>query len=241
MVSLLGLILTLGGLMTSCFSDSKDDNKTTQNVIALCENGTIQQYGGGILVPTSKTNVPTTTGVYTFTIEFDPTTWSDNKLSVNITTAPVNLTNANVKTGTSDGNINLYDLEYSGEMFPTMFNENYMLVPCIFWMENVSLNEYDAELNKHKFSILVPEDLYDADKVLNLTLIDEVTDPELERSKSSWVYQAFNIGSVIKNFKVANGGIKTIRVWGTTNRTSYDPTDGRSSKKYVDIDLTDFQ
>ena len=100
----------------------------------------------------------------------------------------------------------------------------------------------EKELAKHRFSLLVPEDLHNSDGVLNLTLIDDVTDPEVDRYKNSWQYQAFNLQSVITGFKSINGKLNTIRVWGSVNRNSYDPEEGRTDRtRYVDIDLTPFQ
>ena len=139
------------------------------------------------------------------------------------------------------GNINLYELDYNG-VKPEMFNQYYMLVPCFFWMDNVDVNDYEKELAKHRFSLLVPEDLHNSDGVLNLTLIDDVTDPEVDRYKNSWQYQAFNLQSVITGFKSINGKLNTIRIWGSVNRNSYDPEEGRTDRtRYVDIDLTPFQ
>jgi len=241
LMALMALTLTMGMTLTSCFgSDGK--NKTEQSVIALYQNGTLEQYGGGILVPTNTNYLPSSPGIYTFGIEYDPTTWSDNKLSVTITSKPISLNNPNVRVGADPekGNINLYDLEYNN-MKPEMFNQDYILVPCIYWMDDVTLEGYDNEEAKHKFTLLVPEDLHSSDGVLNLTLIDEVSDPGLERYKTTWVYQAFNLHSAITGFKSINGKINTIRIWGNVNRNSYDPEEGRTSKKYVDIDLTVFQ
>ena len=241
MMALVGMTLVMGLMMASCFGDSNGKNKATQNVIALYQNGTLEQYGGGTLIPTNPSYLPSSPGIYTFSIEYDPTTWQDGKLNVTITSVPVSLNNTNVYQGESTGNINLYDVEYSGEMYPSMFNENYILIPCIFWMENVNVEDYDKEEGKHKFSLFVPEDLHNSEGILNLTLVDDVTDPELERTKSSYLYQAFNVGNVITAFKQVNGRIKTIRIWGNCNRVSYDPTDGRTTKKYTDVDLTPFQ
>lgn len=241
MMALMGMALLMGVMMSACLSSNNDDNKTTQNVIALYENGVLEQYGGGTLVPTNSNYLPSAPGIYTFSIEYDPTTWNDNKLNVTITSVPISLTNSNVLAGEKSGNVNLYDLEYSGEMFPSMFNQDYILIPCIFWMENVNADAYEKEQGKHRFSLVAPSDLHDSEGILHLTLVDEVTDPEVERTKSSWLYQAFNIKDVIAGFKAANGEINTIRIWGSTNRTSYDPEDGRTTKKYVDVDLTPFQ
>ena len=240
MVALMGLTLLMGVIMTACVGGNDEtDNKTTQNVIALYDNGQLVQYGGGILVPTNPSALPAKTGMYTFTIEYTPNTWSDNKLSVTIVSDVIDLTNQHVKKGEGSGNINLYDVQYSSEMVPSMFNQDYILVPCIFWMENVSASNYSSEEAKHTFSLLYPDDLTSDDGVLNLTLIDEVSDPELERTKSSYLYQAFNLKDVIASFKAANGGyISGIRLWGNTNRITYDPMDDRTHKNYVDVELT---
>lgn len=243
MMALLGMTLFMGVIMTSCLSSKEGDNKTTQELFALYQNGTLEQYGGGILVPTNPNFLPAIPGIYSVEIEYDPTTWSDNKLSVTLLSVPVSVNNLNVRQGDGAGNINLYDLEYSGGMNPFMFNQDYIMIPCIFWMDNVEQTTiaYEKELEKHKFSLLVPDDLHNEEGILNLTLIDEVTDPEVERNMKSYVYQAFNIGSVISGFKSINGKIKTIRLWGNTNRNSYDPSEGRTEKKFVEIDLTPFQ
>ena len=242
LMALMALTLTMGMTLTSCFgSDGK--NKTEQSVIALYQNGTLEQYGGGILVPTNTNYLPSSPGIYTFGIEYDPTTWQDNKLSVTITTKPIGLDNPNIRVGsdTEKGNINIYSLDYGGDMPPAMFNQNYLLMPCIYWMDNVAAEDYEKEEAKHKFSLLVPEDLHNSEGILNLTLIDEVTDPQVERLKTSWLYQAFNLQSVIAGFKSVNGKINTIRIWGYVNRNSYDPEEGRTNKDHVDIDLTVFQ
>ncbi len=239
--ALMGFVFFTGMVLTSCLGSSEGDNKETRDVVALYQNGTFVQMGGGVLVPNNSSYLPSSPGVYSITIEYDPTTWSDNKLNVTITDRPISLDNPNVRVGEGTGNINLYDLSENA-LRPEMFNQDYLLVPCIFWMENVDLIDYGKEFAKHRFSLLVPEDLHDSDGILNLTLIDEVIDPELNRSKSSWQYQAFNLQSVITGFKSINGKLNTIRIWGSVNRNSYDPEEGRTDKaRYVDIDLTPFQ
>jgi hypothetical protein len=239
--ALMGFVFFTAMVLTSCLSSKDGDNKATQEVIALYQNGTLTQAGGGTLVPTSSSYMPSAPGIYSFIIEYDPTTWNDNKLNVTITSKPISLDNPNIRVGEGTGNINLYELDYNG-VKPEMFNQYYMLVPCFFWMDNVDVNDYEKELAKHRFSLLVPEDLHNSDGILNLTLIDEVTDPEVDRYKNSWQYQAFNLQSVITGFKSINGKLNTIRIWGSVNRNSYDPEEGRTDRtRYVDIDLTPFQ
>ena len=51
MMALLGLTLLMGVIMTSCLSSSEGDNKATQTLVAIYENGAFTQQGGGILVP----------------------------------------------------------------------------------------------------------------------------------------------------------------------------------------------
>ncbi len=239
--ALMGFVFFTAMVLTSCLSSKDGDNKETRDVIALYQNGTITQFGGGILVPTNSNYLPSSPGIYSITIEYDPTTWNDNKLNVTITNTPISLDNPNVRVGEGTGNINLYDLSENA-LRPEMFNQDYLLVPCMFWMERVDLTDYGKEFAKHRFSLLVPEDLHNSDGILNLTLIDEVTDPGVDRYDKSWQYQAFNLQSVITGFKSINGKLNTIRIWGSVNRNSYDPEEGRTDRKrYVDIDLTPFQ
>lgn len=243
LMALMVMALLMGTTFTSCLSSKEGDNKVTQNVMALLSSdGTLTQYGGGILVPINKISMPSTPGIYSFGIEFDPNGWSGNKLNVTITSSLVSLNNSNLLEGDSQGNINLYDLDYSGDMSPMMFNENYILIPCIFWMENVPDEAgYDKELAKHKFTLQYPKDLHNSEGILELTLKDDVTDPELERTKTSYLYQAFNLQSVITGFKAQNGSLNKIRIYGYTNHSSYDPEHETTAKNYVDVDLTPFK
>ena len=243
LTTVMAMALLMGAVLTSCLSSKEGDNKTTQNVMALLSSdGTLTQYGGGTLVPTNTVSMPSKPGIYSFGIEYDPNGWSGNKLNVTITSSFVSLDNNNLVEGDSQGNINLYDLDYSGDMSPMMFNENYILIPCIFWMENVpDETGYDKELAKHKFTLQYPKDLHNSEGILELTLKDDVSDPELERDKSSYLYQAFNLQTVITGFKALNGSLNKIRIYGYTNHKSYDPAHNNTAKNYVDVDLTPFK
>ena len=88
MMALLGLTLLMGVIMTSCLSSSEGDNKATQTLVAIYENGAFTQQGGGILVPVNSSFLPSAPGFYLIEIEYDPTTWSDNKLNVTLLSAP---------------------------------------------------------------------------------------------------------------------------------------------------------
>ena len=244
MIALMGLTLMMGVLMTSCLGSNDDDNKTTQDVVAVYENSVLQDLSGVVLEPTNPSYLPATNGVYNISIEYDPTTISGNKLSVTILEKPVNLTNNNLIKGEGVGNINLYAIEYNSgytNLRPEMCNQDYILVPCIYWMDDVSAEEFPTELAKHHFGLFYPEDLTSADGILNLTLIDMVDDPTLNRYKYYYDYQAFNIKKVIADFKAKNGDINKIRVWASVNRNSYDPTEQTTSKEYAEVDLTVFK
>lgn len=245
MMALMGMTLMMGMVMTACLGSDDDDNKTTQDVFAVYDNGVLQDISGVNLVPTNTSYLPTSDGVYALVIEYDPTTISGNKLSVKILEKPENLTNQNVmKDEGIGGNINFYALEYKSgynQMQPVMMNQDYIMIPCIFWMDDVSADEADAELKKHHFGLTYPADLTSADGILDLTLIDMVDDPTLDRDKYSCKYQAFNIKNVIAAFKAINGDINKIRVWASVNNNSYDPADSKTTKEYSEVDLTVFK
>ena len=238
MIALMGLVLMTSLVMTSCLSGKDGDNKSTQNVIVLYENGTLKQYGGETLIPENTSYLPSAPGIYSIGIEYDPTTWSGDKLNVKLTSAPVSLNNYNVVSGSAKGNINMYDLNYNGEMYPFMFNEDYIMVPYIFWMENVSANDYSAEEKKHHFYLQAPEDLHTDGTTLELWIYDVVDDPEVQRNKSSYLYQAFNIRNLIQGFKAVNGAApNVIRMKTMVNRSSYDPADQNTREEFYDITL----
>ncbi len=238
MMALMGMTLIMGMVMTACLSSNEEDNKTTQNVIALYEGGTLQDASGIILVPTSSTYVPTADGIYSITIEFDPTSVSNNKLNVTIKNPPYNITNDHKSRGEGVGNINLYAVEYNNGynyLKPEMFNQDYILIPCIFWMDDVSSENYTTEYAKHHFTLLYPNDLTNAEGVLNLTLIDMVADPTVSRYKNSYEYQAFDLRHIISEFKAVNGKLSTIRISGMVNKNSCDPEDGSTTTESVDV------
>ncbi|MBQ8008858.1 MAG: hypothetical protein IJ256_05005 [Bacteroidaceae bacterium] len=236
MMALAAMTLLMGMIMASCLGSSEGDNKATQNVIALYENGTLEQFGGGTLIPKNSNYMPSTPGIYTFGIEYDPTTWKDNKLEVTITSTPISMMNNNVVQGENKGNVNMYDLNYQDELTPVMFNADYILVPVIFWVENVNADAMPKEEAKHHFYLQAPSDLHNEEGILELTIYDVVDDPEVERTKSSYIYQAFNLHHIIEGFKAANGTLKKIRVSAMVNRVSNDPTHGNTVKEAYDID-----
>ena len=244
MMALMGMTLLMGVVMTACLGSKEGDNKTTQDLIAVYENGVLQDLTGVILVPTNTSYLPATNGVFAIAVEYDPTTISDNKLSVTILEKPENLTNNNIIRGEGIGNINLYAVEYNSgytNMKPEMCNQDYILIPCIFWMDDVSADNYATELAKHHFGLFYPDELKNDDGILNLTLIDMVEDPTLDRYKYYYEYQAFNIKDIIAGFKAINGDIKKIRVWASVNKNSCDPTEATTTKEYAEVDLTVFQ
>lgn len=239
MVALMGLTLLMGVIMTACVGGNEEtDNKTTRDVIVLYENGQLTQYGGGILTPTNPSALPAIPGMYAMTIEYSTLESDQSNLSVTILSTPASLDNNNIFLGEGVGNINLYDLEYSGGLKPEMYNQDYLLIPCIYWMEDVAAEAFSSEFKKHTFSIWAPEDLTSEDGVLNLTLVDNVTDPTLDRTKSFYSFQAFNLKALIAAFKQKNGKLTSIKVWGSTSRATYDPVEGKPVMKSVDVPYT---
>ena len=239
MMALMGMTLMMGIVMTACLGSDDDDNKTTQNVVALYEDGLLQDASGVVLVPTNPAYLPTANGIYTMVLEFNPNSVSGNKLNVTIKETPYNLTNKNViRDDEAVGNINLYAVEYNNgyaSLRPELFNEDYILIPFIFWMFDVSEEYYTAELAKHHFALFYPNDLTNAEGILNLTIIDMVEDPSVDRYKYSYEYQAFNLKEVISKFKAVNDKLNTIRIWGRVNKNSCDPQEGTTTTEYVDV------
>ena len=95
--------------------------------------------------------------------------------------------------------------------------------------------EFSIEFAKHHFTLLYPNDLTNAEGVLNLTLIDMVADPTVSRYKNSYEYQAFDLRHIISEFKAVNGKLNTIRVSGMVNKNSCDPEDGSTTTESVDV------
>ena len=246
MMALLGMALLMGVIRTSCLSSSEGDNKATQTLVAIYENGTFTQQGGGTLIPLNSTYLPSTPGFYYIEIEYDPTTWSDGKLNVTLLSAPKKVDTYDAVKGANEGNINLFSLRESsytrGVLEPAMFNKDYIVIPCMFWADNAgSEDEKEQEIKKHHFFLQAPTDLHNSEGVLELTLLDIVDDPETERLKNSYVDRIFNIRSIVEEFKIVNSGkaVSKIRISAKVNRSSYDPKNGNNES--VEIDLTPFQ
>lgn len=245
MMAFLGMTLLMGVIMTSCLSSSEGSNKTTQTIVALYENGAFTQQGGGTLIPLNTTYLPKESGFYTIEIEYDPTTWSDGKLNVTLLSSPNKVETYDVKQGTDEGNINIYTLKEGssarGVLAPTLFNIDYLVIPCIFWADNVgSEDEKEQEIKKHHFYLQAPTDLHNSEGVLELTLYDVVDDPEVNRIRNSYVDRIFNIRDIINKFNIINSiKVSKIRISAKVNRSSYEPKDGRIES--VEIDLTPFQ
>ena len=245
MMALLGLTLLMGVIMTSCLSSSEGDNKATQTLVAIYENGAFTQQGGGILVPVNSSFLPSAPGFYLIEIEYDPTTWSDNKLNVTLLSAPQKVETYNVVKGTGEGNINLYTLQESsstrGTLAPSLFNKDYLVIPCIFWADDVnSESEKEQEIKKHHFNLQAPADIHNSEGVLELTLYDVVDDPELQRLDRSYVDRIYYIGDIINEFNVSNSvKVSKIRIKAKVNRSTYETKSGGDD--FFDIDLTPFQ
>ena len=245
MMALLGLTLLMGVIMTSCLSSSEGDNKATQTLVAIYENGAFTQQGGGILVPVNSSFLPSAPGFYLIEIEYDPTTWSDNKLNVTLLSAPQKVETYNVVKGTGEGNINLYTLQESsstrGTLAPSLFNKDYLVIPCIFWADDVnSESEKEQEIKKHHFNLQAPADMHNSEGVLELTLYDVVDDPDLQRLDHKYVDRIYYIGDIINEFNVSNSvKVSKIRIKAKVNRSTYETKSGGDD--FFDIDLTPFQ
>lgn len=245
MMALLGMTLLMGVIMTSCLSSSEGDNKTTQTIVAIYENGAFTQQGGGTLVPVNSSFLPSVPGFYIIDIEYDPTTWSDNKLNVTLLSAPQKVETYNVVKGTGEGNINIYTLQESsstrGLLAPSMFNKDYLVMPCIFWADDVnSESEKEQEIKKHHFYLQAPADMHNSEGVLELTLYDVVDDPEVQRLRNSYVERIFYIRDIIEEFNVSNSvKVSKIRIKAKVNRSTYEAKSG--SDDFFEIDLTPFQ
>ena len=244
--ALMGMTLLMGVIMTACLGSSEGDNKSTQTLVAVYENGSFTQQGGGTLIPLNSTYLPSTPGFYSIEVEYDPTTWSDGKLNVTLLSAPRKVETYEAMKGDGEGNINLYTLSESssmrGVLEPTMFNKDYIIIPCIFWADNVgSEDDMEKEIKKHHFYLQAPEDLQSSDGVLELYLYDVVDDPDVSRIRNSYIDRIFNIRSIVEEFKIKNSGkgLSKIRISAKVNRSSYEPKSGVVES--VEIDLTPFQ
>ena len=105
-------------------------------------------------------------------------------------------------------------------------------------MQNQADRRRAAGQEKHHFYLQAPEDLHTDGTTLELWIYDVVDDPEVQRNKSSYLYQAFNIRNLIQGFKAVNGAApNVIRMKTMVNRSSYDPADQNTREEYYDITL----
>lgn len=221
---------------TSCVGDN-DDDKIEQTVIALYKSdGTFEQYGGTILVP-SQTVIASAGSMYSFGVEYNPNDYEGNRLNVNVTSELTSLDNSNVAAVAQavQGNVPLYDLNYQnvGTVSPYKFNDDIIIVPVMFWIQNVASSQIDDEVKNHSFGLYYV--INDNTDVLDMYLTDSVNDTSVSRPVFTWVLQAFNIRSAVAQFRLRNAALNTIRIHAMVNNVTDDLTDSHTEEETFDI------
>ncbi len=257
--------------LTSCIGDS-DDNSVEQTIVALYKSdGTFEQYGGTILVPKQsivttpgmytfevRYNPGDATDSGSMPIEvISSLTSIGNDNLVSSPTEPVpnipmyslnyHIGNDNLVSSPTEPvpNIPMYSLNYQsnqGSVAPYKFNNDYLIVPAMFWVENVSSSEIQAEIKKHTFALtyLLGDDSnikVSESGVLDLYLTDNVSDASTTRARFTSNFEAFYIGKLVKlyNAQYPDNGLQKIRIHAYVNGNECNMEGTATKAEYYDV------
>jgi len=228
------MLATMCLSFNACVSDDDDDDDTfiTQLMLARIDDTSVSNQcfydvNGTKLVPDDPSVIYTlTNGIYQFTISYNPNTISDGKVSVSLNSNPVSVMNPYglwPSTEVTDYNLPLYAVNYTAQQLaPFMFDKTYLVIPVVFRSPSVvDDSEYQTELAKHRF-VLTYDAAAAGDDTLVLHLTDKVSDPELPRNYPMYTHQAFDLSSLIANFKALGNNLKTITIKSKVNSGSSD-------------------
>lgn len=232
--------------LTSCIGDS-DDNSVEQTIVALYKSdGTFEQYGGTILVP--KQSIVTTPGMYTFEVRYNPGDADDSgSMPIEVISSLTSIGNDNLVSSHTEPvpNIPMYSLNYQsnqGSVAPYKFNNDYLIVPAMFWVENVSSSEIQAEIKKHTFALtyLLGDDSnikVSESGVLDLYLTDNVSDASTTRARFTSNFEAFYIGKLVKlyNAQYPDNGLQKIRIHAYVNGNECNMEGTATKAEYYDV------
>lgn len=233
-----GMILALMCLsFNGCGATSGNEGDTiTQFMLAKYEYGSdcFLDINGTKMIPATPSILYTLseTGLYQFTVAYDPSTISNGQVTVTMNSNPTSIMNPlgviNSSEYPYDGNIPLYAINYVPRgLAPFMFDKDYLVIPVSY--QSVStVNEGDiaTELGKHYF-ILALEPYAAGDDTLTFRLTDQVKDPDTDRNFALYAYQAFDLRYVIANFKAQGNSLKKIVVKGMISEGSNDLEDAK--------------
>ncbi len=234
---------------TSCIGDS-DENSAEQTIVALYKSdGTFEQYGGTILTP--KTSVVATPGMYTFEVRYNPSDAdASGNMPIEVISSLTSIDNENLGSARTEPepNIPMYSLNYQsnqGSVAPYKFNNDYLIVPAMFWVENVSSSEIQVEINKHTFALtyLIGDDnniKVTEDGVLDLYLTDNVADVTTTRARFTSNFEAFYVGKLVKlyNAQYPNNGLQKFRIHAYVNGDECSMTGAATKAEYYDVQYT---
>lgn len=233
-----GMILALMCLsFNGCGATSGNEGDTiTQFMLAKYEYGSdcFLDINGTKMIPATPSILYTLseTGLYQFTVAYDPSTISNGQVTVTMNSNPASIMNTygviSEADYPNDENIPLYAINYVPRgLAPFMFDKDYLVVP-VSYQSISTVNEGDiaTELAKHRF-VLILEPYAAGDDTLTFRLTDKVSDPDTERNFALYAYQAFDLRYVIANFKAQGNSLKKIVVKGMISEGSNDLEDAK--------------
>ena len=175
-----GIMLMLLGMnfMACGVNDSEEDNSTVSELmVARYNNGEncLYDINGVKMIPNDASMMYTVSGsgLYQFTVRYNPTKVSGGQINVDLVSSPKSVMNAYgvvpEPITLNEGWIPLSLYEVSNDMYgyrPVMFGNDYLLLPVMFWGPSiVNETEREAELARHAF-ILSVEDFQSGDDTI---------------------------------------------------------------------------
>lgn len=158
-------------------------------------------------------------GIYRMNIKYNP---AENEGSINMIDIVGDIecfNNENIITGEVPKDIYpLYSLYYSSAVRPSMFDKDYLFIPCVFWSSYYK-DDATVDLDNHFFAITYdPSGEEEVTTTMKLTLTDQlIGDPSTVRKYQTFRYQAFDISGIIADFISRHGDLTKIEISAMIN------------------------
>ena len=231
-----GIMLMLLGMnfMACGVNDSEEDNSTVSELmVARYNNGEncLYDINGVKMIPNDASMMYTVSGsgLYQFTVRYNPTKVSGGQINVDLVSSPESIMNKYglvpepISLNEGWEPLSLYMLSNSMYGYrPVLFGKDYLLLPVMFWGPSiVNESERKDELARHAF-VLSYEEFKPGDESLVFHLTDYVKNAGDTRRQNYLVNEGFYIGDVVNQFKAAGNSLKQIVFVAMTSSGNYE-------------------
>ena len=235
------MAVVMGMSVTSCMNGNDDNGPRSFNVIAKLDSygSNFKTMDGTKWVPTDIGSIMLLeSGMYIISGQYndEDVNASTATITFTLTSTPTKIDGPAVTATPETADAAMYALNYENAYYPTMFDENILILPAMFHFKNSSNpTEVAEEIKKHKFVISYKEEeVTEGAETLNLYVNHIITEDKDEVRATDYTlsYQAYDLSYIISRFPTLKKIVVNAKVNPSSNKL--DASNTRDEKFEID-------